>query len=164
MEKFNGTILSFSLSTQYAVKALHCLAFCEKLRFRLPEIALCTDAPAAYLSKILVVLRENGIVDAKRGPTGGYCLAIPADSISLLDVVNIVGCKEKEAPLPNILTSALWQADQLIRNSLAEISVADLGPIPTEVLSKFNNSLYSPNPSIQIEDGQSPTGGHNENP
>jgi len=164
MNKFNGSILSFSRSAQYAVKALHCLAYCGKPRFRLPEIASCTDAPAAYLSKVLVILRENGIVDAKRGPAGGYCLSIPAHTISLLDVVNIVDGKEKKAPLPDILTSALWQADHLIRESLAEITVADLGPIPTEILSRFNNIDYSENPSIPTKDVQSPTGGHNENP
>lgn len=45
--------------------------------------------PANYLSKLMLVLRHAGLVEAVRGLRGGYRLERPADEIHIIDVVNL---------------------------------------------------------------------------
>lgn len=47
------------------------------------------DIPANYLSKVMLTLRNAGIVDTTRGPGGGYRLLKPAAKIPLVDVVEL---------------------------------------------------------------------------
>jgi Rrf2 family protein len=46
--------------------------------------------PAAYMAKHLQALSRAGIVESVPGPRGGYRLARPAASISMLDVVEAI--------------------------------------------------------------------------
>jgi Rrf2 family protein len=50
------------------------------------RIAEELHASEAHLSKVLQQLVRAGFLRSKRGPTGGYALAKPAEEISLLDV------------------------------------------------------------------------------
>src|SRR3954467_15977885 len=43
--------------------------------------------PAAYLAKHLQALARAGLVETAKGPRGGYRLARPPDTITILDVV-----------------------------------------------------------------------------
>ncbi len=45
--------------------------------------------PSTYLSKIMLSLRRGGIVAATRGSGGGYRLAKPADSVSLMEIIEL---------------------------------------------------------------------------
>lgn len=54
------------------------------------EIASAAEIPKAFVSKILQKLTRAGIVTAQRGAQGGFCLAVPADQISLLDVIDAI--------------------------------------------------------------------------
>ena len=56
-------------------------------RFTGVELASHNDAPEAFLSKILQTLARAGLIKSRRGVTGGYSLAISAENITLLDVV-----------------------------------------------------------------------------
>jgi Rrf2 family iron-sulfur cluster assembly transcriptional regulator len=47
------------------------------------DIARTLDAPANYLSKLLHQLARAGVLHSVRGPQGGFCLAVPADELSL---------------------------------------------------------------------------------
>lgn len=49
-------------------------------------LARTLDASKAHLSKVLKSLTRAGLLVSKRGPGGGYVLARPADTISLLAV------------------------------------------------------------------------------
>jgi Rrf2 family protein len=51
------------------------------------ELATHGDVPEHFLSKILQSLARSGLIAAHRGMTGGYELARPAESVTLLDVV-----------------------------------------------------------------------------
>lgn len=53
------------------------------------EIAAELDIPANYLSKVMLTLRNSGIVEAVRGFHGGYRLQKPAGKIPLVDVVEL---------------------------------------------------------------------------
>jgi len=70
----------FSTTTKYAVKALVHLARAPAGASILGrELAQRTCIPLHYLSKIMLVLRNAGLVDTTRGLGGGYRLSKPAD-------------------------------------------------------------------------------------
>lgn len=54
------------------------------------EIADRQSIPLRYLEQILQDLRRAKIVDAKRGPRGGYTLCQPPEAIRLSDVITAV--------------------------------------------------------------------------
>jgi Rrf2 family protein len=61
------------------------------------QIARAQDIPPKFLESILLQLRRGGIVQAQRGPEGGYWLARPANEISLAEVIRVI-----DGPLANI--------------------------------------------------------------
>ena len=61
------------------------------------QIAASQTIPLGFLDGILSELRTAGIVDAQRGVQDGYCLAAPADQITIADVVRAV-----EGPLASV--------------------------------------------------------------
>ncbi len=75
--------------TDYALRSISRLAETEGF---LPVSALAegVNAPEFFLRKIMQRLNQAGIVESRQGPFGGYRLAVPAKSISLLDVIETV--------------------------------------------------------------------------
>jgi Rrf2 family protein len=77
--------------THYAIRALYDLAFHRRGQAaQAKEIADREHIPLRYLEQILQDLRKAGIVEARRGPRGGYGLARPAEAVSLADVFRAV--------------------------------------------------------------------------
>jgi len=87
-------MISLSITTGYAIKALTCLESGDCVPRHISDIARCTGVPRAYLAKILNALSEQGLVQTKRGYSGGISLARPAEDISLLQIVEAVEGKE----------------------------------------------------------------------
>lgn len=56
----------------------------------LKSIASTQQIPSHYLSKILQLLVRQKLLISMKGPTGGYQLAREADSITLLDVIEVI--------------------------------------------------------------------------
>ena len=79
-------MMSLSNTTGHAIRALACLAGCTNPPAKIKDIANCADVPQAYLAKIVKKLNDTGIVESKRGNTGGIWLARPPKLISLLDI------------------------------------------------------------------------------
>ena len=79
-----------STTAQYALRALTRLAQ-EPAGSDVLGRTLADDAeiPANYLSKLLVTLRNAGIVEATRGAGGGYRLLRPAADVRLIEIVEI---------------------------------------------------------------------------
>jgi Rrf2 family protein len=61
------------------------------------QLAQAQAIPPKFLESILLQLRRGGIVNAQRGPEGGYWLARAADDISLADVIRVI-----DGPLANV--------------------------------------------------------------
>ena len=57
---------------------------------RAKEIAARQHIPLRFLERILQDLRKAGIVEARRGPRGGYALAKPPADVSLARVLDAV--------------------------------------------------------------------------
>src|SRR5919205_4164289 len=53
--------------------------------------------PKKFMENILLDLKHSGIVRTQRGASGGYWLALPAEEISLADIIRAV-----EGPLANV--------------------------------------------------------------
>jgi Rrf2 family protein len=60
-------------------------------------LAQAQGIPPKFLESILLQLRRGGVVNAQRGPEGGYWLARPAEAISLAEVIRVI-----DGPLANV--------------------------------------------------------------
>lgn len=77
-------------TSKYALRALAELARQPNGDFvRGQRLAELTAIPAKYLSKIMTDLRNAGYVATTRGLRGGYRLARAADTIPLLEIVEL---------------------------------------------------------------------------
>jgi Rrf2 family protein len=85
--------------TRYAIRALYDLAFHRRGQSALAkEIAARQQIPLRFLEQILQDLRRAGLIEARRGPHGGYALARPPAEITLADVLRAV-----RGPLEDLL-------------------------------------------------------------
>jgi Rrf2 family protein len=144
MSLFSNGSVHISAKTDYAIRAVIELASADS-----PEsltahaIADAQRIPLRFLLNILADLRRSGLVDSRRGPTGGWWLSKPAETITVADVIRAVDgpLVEVGGVRPGQLTdhssaasvSDLWLAVRTgIRNILEQISVADLanGTVP----------------------------------
>ena len=79
-----------STTSQYALRALTELAGIpggEAMLGR--DLAELADIPANYLSKVMLAMRNAGLVTTARGSGGGYRLLKSPDEIHLIEVVGI---------------------------------------------------------------------------
>ncbi|WP_031237355.1 RrF2 family transcriptional regulator [Asticcacaulis sp. AC460] len=91
-----------SMKAKYALKALIHMAQSTSPTLPSKQIAEAEDIPQKFLDNILQELRQNGIVDSKRGIFGGYFLARPASEIFLGDVIRVI-----DGPLAPIRCASL---------------------------------------------------------
>ncbi|MBP1687813.1 MAG: Rrf2 family transcriptional regulator [Deltaproteobacteria bacterium] len=80
----------FSTTSAHALRALaHLAQFPEGTYVLGRELAAAAHIPANYLSKILLALRNCGLIATVRGSGGGYRLTKPPRDIRLLEVVEL---------------------------------------------------------------------------
>ncbi len=91
-----------SMKAKYALKALIHMARQDKPALPSKQIAEAEDIPQKFLDNILQELRQNGIVDSKRGIFGGYFLARKPGDIFLGDIIRII-----DGPLAPIRCASL---------------------------------------------------------
>jgi Rrf2 family protein len=81
----------YSRSAEYAIRAFVHLAEVEEGKYAMVKnIAAQADIPAHFLAKILQQLARKGFLRSSKGPTGGFSLRIPAEEISMLQIVESV--------------------------------------------------------------------------
>lgn len=84
--------MKLSAKTEYA--ALAALELARRIDspapVRIREICSAQGVPPRFLVHILLQLKAAGIVTSVRGAAGGYRLAKPAESVTLLDIKNAV--------------------------------------------------------------------------
>jgi Rrf2 family transcriptional regulator, nitric oxide-sensitive transcriptional repressor len=79
-----------SQTSEYALRAVVCLAQNPDKPHTTAEIARWTKVPEHYLSKVMLALAKHEVVYSKKGLHGGYVLAHDPESIPLLNVINAV--------------------------------------------------------------------------
>ena len=77
--------------TTYGIRALASLARARQTSLSVAELAAREGIPEHFLSVILSDLRQRGIVRGRRGPDGGYQLAVEARNLTLAEVVESLG-------------------------------------------------------------------------
>lgn len=83
--------MKLSTKTRYGVRAVFDIAYHNSGRpTQARDIARRQDVPLRYLEQIFQELRRANLVDAKRGPKGGYFLSRGPEAITLGDVVRAV--------------------------------------------------------------------------
>ena len=82
-------IIHFPKTISIAFYSLVFLSLSER-RMNVDEIAYYTDNSKNHTASILKYLAKNEFINSKRGPTGGFGMALPPDQISLLEVWEIM--------------------------------------------------------------------------
>lgn len=120
----------------YSVKALLDLALLQSIGpTSVRAIAGRQNIPAPYLEKLLITMRQRGLVTSVRGSQGGYQLAHPPSKISLGQILEAVG--ETIEPLCNHrpdaeqiedwVTFTIWnRLHEKLKEALYSISLEDL--------------------------------------
>ncbi len=79
-----------SQTSEYALRAVVCLAQNPDKPHTTVEIAKWTKVPEPYLSKVMLALAKHEVVYSKKGLHGGYMLAHEPENLPLLNVINAV--------------------------------------------------------------------------
>ncbi len=139
-----------SQTVEYALRAIVHLAGLEPGKAVNSEsIAEQTKVSQGYLAKILRDLVVAGLITSQRGPNGGFTLARPAGSISMLDVVNAVDPLQRvtKCPLGNPLHVELCplhrrldDATAMIEGEFRRTTIAEV----VETNTKITAAMVSP--------------------
>jgi Rrf2 family protein len=136
VDKTDG--VRISAKVDYAVRAAVQLAAAEGSGpVKGDEIAAAQDIPINFLENILSLLRNAGFVMSRRGADGGYWLALPADRITIADIVRVIdgplaavrGVRPSETqfPAPAEPMRDVWVAVRAsLRAILEEVTLADI--------------------------------------
>jgi len=80
--------MQLTRAADYGVRVMICLAgLPQGSRANHAELVQQADVPPSFLSKVLQRLATARLIHSHRGSRGGFELAAPANTISLLDVV-----------------------------------------------------------------------------
>jgi Rrf2 family transcriptional regulator, iron-sulfur cluster assembly transcription factor len=83
--------MQLTRAADYAVRVMVQLAASPmQKRVLLPDLAAATDAPESFLSKVLQALSHAGLIDSKRGHTGGFYISNRGRRASMREVVEAI--------------------------------------------------------------------------
>ncbi len=131
-------MLKLSTKARYSLRAMIELALREgEGPVQLREVAEAQRISPKYLEQLAAPLRNAGLVQSARGPSGGYELARPATAITALEVVravegplDLLDCIGSSAACNRARACAartLWRrASQAINDVLADTTLAEL--------------------------------------
>ena len=138
--------MKISKKTYYGLRAVLALAQAEK-PLSIHILAETEHLPEEYLEKILQSLRRAGLVEAKKGATGGYSLVHSPKDMNVWEVL-----RELDGPLKTFVppikgelpcfqpshcqTNEVWRRLEIeIEASLSKITLASLIPKNTQIHS-----------------------------
>ncbi len=75
--------------TDYAVRALCYMAGTKKQMISVPDLVKELKVPRPFLRKILQTLNKRGVLRSSKGRGGGFVLAVAANKIFLVDLIEI---------------------------------------------------------------------------
>ena len=131
----------FSLTIEYAMRAVLALAAGDGTPMTTKTIAALMKVPQSYLSKVLQSLVRGGLVFSTRGLNGGFVLARTPDAISMLDIMNAVSPIQRIESCPLDLDAHGAQLCPLHRRldqAMAHVQEAFAGTSLAELLSEEN--------------------------
>lgn len=140
--------MQITRATDYAVRVMvHLATLPQGKKTQLNSLAEVTGVRRTFLSKILQRLVQQGFLSSHRGAGGGFCLKVPAEQLTLLQVVeSIEGPTRLNVCLKEGASCArkswcgvhpVWgEAQSALTNVLAGMSVAQLAKKTTANLNK----------------------------
>jgi Rrf2 family protein len=130
--------VKLSAKADYAVRAVLVLAAHQgEGPIKGELVARAQDLPLKFVENILGELKHAGLVVSQRGPEGGYRLAVPADQITVAEVIRVVdgplaavaGVRPEAIVYPpgaEALPDVWLEARSQLRSVLENITFADL--------------------------------------
>lgn len=130
--------MRFSTRARYGLQAMLALAIWpQPAPLSVKEIAERNALPEHYLEQLITPLRRAGLVQSARGAQGGYVLALPAEKITLRDIIEalegpvaVEACacpKDADHALGFCLEHAVWRRlKQAVDDHLEGRTLADL--------------------------------------
>ena len=83
--------MQLTRAADYAVRVMiHLATLAPGTRVNRDSLAAASEVPTHFLSKVLQVLVRSRLIVAHRGTSGGFALAVPAEQVSVLRVVEAV--------------------------------------------------------------------------
>jgi Rrf2 family cysteine metabolism transcriptional repressor len=80
--------MKLTTKSEYSILALiHLARQGADTLAKMEEICSAYDIPKKYLEQLFFILKRSGYIKAKRGAEGGYCLAKPAEQITLAEII-----------------------------------------------------------------------------
>ncbi len=108
-----------SQKAKYALRALLALAERDDKPVLIADIAERHNLPKKFLEQILLDLKHHGLVQSRRGRSGGYALLKPASEISFGQVIRIID--GPLAPLPCLSKMAYRRCEDCPGEEVCEI-------------------------------------------
>ncbi|MDX2477638.1 MAG: Rrf2 family transcriptional regulator [Gammaproteobacteria bacterium] len=94
--------MKLSTKGRHAVTAMMELALQHKNGpVTLADISAQQSISISYLEQLFARLRQHGIVTGMRGPGGGYCLARPANEITIASILATVDDVSRHEEMPH---------------------------------------------------------------
>ncbi len=131
--------MGITIKSEYAFKILLEIVNCEKTDpISLAYVLGRARVPKEFAEKIMVELKEAGIIRSIRGRKGGYLLAKPADQINALDIVKAVDDPDKiikctldesccENPSMCVIRFMIWEKlKEAVEKTLRSVTLKDL--------------------------------------
>jgi len=123
--------------TDYAIRALCCIASQEDKLISAAELIKRFKMPKPFLRKILQTLNRKNLLHSYKGKGGGFKLAKPPDKIYLLDLISIFQsplrlneCTFKKKICPNVtgcaLKGKLDNIEKYVVSQLKAVTIASL--------------------------------------
>ncbi len=131
--------MKLSNKGRYGVRAVFDIAFHNHGKAtQIKDIAERQSIPPRFLEQIFQDLKKAGLVRSKRGPKGGYQLALPARDIRLGDVVRALegpivlggprddARKEGDATSRQVTEAVFRELSERIEGCFDEVTIEDL--------------------------------------
>ena len=127
----------YSKLAEYAIRSLVVLATDRVWRMRVHSICERDGLPLHFTRKAMQMMARHKILEAARGPQGGYIFKIPPEKIRLLDIVRIFDPMESlsqcpcgefhcSSQKPCALRKLLIRMEEKTMETLQKISIAEL--------------------------------------
>lgn len=147
--------MQLTRAADYAVRVMiHLTTLPPGTRINRDGLAAASEIPTHFLSKVLQVLVRARLIVAHRGTSGGFALALPAEHISILMVVEAVegpialnfcapngpGCSRQGwCPAHFVWQEAQAALTQVLQNaSIARLAGEAAAPRPDKVVYPWN--------------------------
>jgi Rrf2 family transcriptional regulator, cysteine metabolism repressor len=115
-------MISITSKSPYAVVALAELARAARTEpVPIGELARRREVPVQFLEQLFAVLRRAGIISSQRGVKGGYRFARDPQSVTVLEVVELL-----DGPLGRDAEGTFADAADAARRVLAGTTIADV--------------------------------------